>query len=273
MITALRNFNKAYDELLSEWQSTDLNATDSISYFPFAANFDELDIFTWVEETVSELQHLKYKIVSHYYENTGGNCMVSVFEVELPLEKRTLYVNVGEYSIGLYTHDFISTEVEFDISCLLYDCTFEELKPNSDYFELFKYCVIEYLKKDCKRFDYAGRIPYELLTDEMQQSLDPVYVEWQRNNNMSIFETNGYTVIIDEEYKDLSPDAHKALELMLRMKTAYDEWMDNDDDDCKEKFYDMYATIGFGHFILTFSNNADIYTSMMTMLQGIVNDG
>jgi len=56
MIKALENLKRAYYEVLSEWENTDLNETESIEKYPFERSFDELGLVEWIEATIEELE-------------------------------------------------------------------------------------------------------------------------------------------------------------------------------------------------------------------------
>ena len=51
---------------------------------------------------------MKYRVISHDYRNTGGNMMVSVFQVYLIDQNRTIFVNCGEQSASLTTVDYVN---------------------------------------------------------------------------------------------------------------------------------------------------------------------
>lgn len=58
MIDALKRFRDAYHSLLDVWMSgdCDLNELNAISKYPFDKSFDELDIDSWIDVTLKELQ-------------------------------------------------------------------------------------------------------------------------------------------------------------------------------------------------------------------------
>ena len=59
IIKALEYFRDAYLNLLGAWQDNDiLNDLDSVKLYPFENSFDELDVCTWVEESIDELHNL-----------------------------------------------------------------------------------------------------------------------------------------------------------------------------------------------------------------------
>lgn len=55
MIEALENLKRAYYEVLTAWEDTDLNLTRSIEKYPFQKSFDELGLVEWIEATIEEL--------------------------------------------------------------------------------------------------------------------------------------------------------------------------------------------------------------------------
>lgn len=144
---------------------------------------------------------MNYKVNSHNYMNTGGGTMVSIFEVYLPDENRTLFVTCNEEGCSLVTCDYITREIDFADEMIIDDCNIDTLEQSHRYFELYRYCYMEYVKNDCRRYRTTYNIPYYLLTEEMQQSLTPEYILWHNAEIGSDYETNGDHVIIDACYE------------------------------------------------------------------------
>lgn len=147
---------------------------------------------------------MNYTIISHDYENTGGNCMISVFEVWLPDENRTVFVNVGEEYCTITTVNHIMSDLEIDdydkitVATLNYkesdDCTVTD-----KYFELCRYCLFEYLKKDCKYMGYTESLPFVWLLPEYQQQISSLERQFVDDEYGDGFDTDGYCVIIPTE--------------------------------------------------------------------------
>ena len=147
---------------------------------------------------------MNYTIISHDYENTGGHCMISVFEVWLPDENRTVFVNVGEEYCTITTVNHIMSDLEIDdydkitVATLNYkesdDCTVTD-----KYFELCRYCLFEYLKKDCKYMGYTESLPFVWLLPEYQQQISSLERQFVDDEYGDGFDTDGYCVIIPTE--------------------------------------------------------------------------
>lgn len=143
---------------------------------------------------------MNYKMLSHVYENTGGNCMVSCFTLYDEDEHRTLFVIVNEEGGSLATADYITQDLEYDEDMIIESFNTDDLHTTDNNFELYRYCVNEYIKKDCKHFGNTASLPYEMLATELQQ-LTPEYIAWHKEEIGSDFETDGIKVIFDSSYK------------------------------------------------------------------------
>lgn len=144
---------------------------------------------------------MKQQVTNHEYLNTGGNCMVSSFQAYFPDENKTLFVIVNEEGGSLSTADFISADLEYSDDMIIENFNYFDVDENHQYFELYKYCLIEYTKKDCKHHDYKATVPYYMLTEEMQQQITPEYHEWHNEEIGGGFQTDGFTVFLDDSYE------------------------------------------------------------------------
>ena len=187
---------------------------------------------------------MNYKVISHNYENAGGNCMISVFEVWLPDENRTLFVNVGEDYVSLTTVNHVMSDVQIDdydavtIETLSYKVDYDQ----SDYFDLYRYCLFEHLKKDCKYHNRFESLPFVWLLDTFKVQISAEQREYAEENFGRYFITNGYVVHLhtegaELELKPVSELPHNSLKDTLtacycRLQATYDcnhEYMDADD--------------------------------------------
>ena len=173
--------------------------------------------------------------------------MVSVFEVWLPDENRTVFVNVGEGYCTITTVNHIMSDIEIDdfdkitVATLNYkesdDCT-----VTNEYFELCRYCLFEYLKKDCKYMGYTESLPFVWLPAVYQQQITNKERQYVEEVFGDYFNTDGYTVYIfteDDDEKEITEKVpqHKTLQQTLaaclyRLQAMYDcnnEFMDADD--------------------------------------------
>lgn len=190
---------------------------------------------------------MNYNVISHNYENTGGHCMISVFEVWLPDENRTVFVNVGEGYCTITTVNHIMSDIEIDdfdkitIATLNYkesdDCT-----VTNKYFELCRYCLFEYLKKNCKYMGYTESLPFVWLPAVYQQQITNKERQYVEEVFGDYFNTDGYTVYIfteDDDEKEITEKVpqHKSLQntlaaCLFRLQATYEcnhEVMDADD--------------------------------------------
>ena len=173
--------------------------------------------------------------------------MVSVFEVWLPDENRTVFVNVGEEYCTITTVNHIMSDLEIDdfdkitVATLNYndsdDCT-----VTNEYFELCRYCLFEYLKKDCKYMGYTKSLPFAWLLPVYQQQITNKERQYVEDVFGDYFNTDGYRVYIfteDDDEKEITEKVpqHKTLQQTLaaclyRLQATYDcnhEVMDADD--------------------------------------------
>ena len=190
---------------------------------------------------------MNYKVISHDYENAGGHCMVSVFEVWLPDENRTVFVNVGEGYCTITTVNHIMSDIEIDdfdkitIATLSYKDV-DDFTVTNDYFELCRYCLFEYLKKNCKYMSYTESLPFVWLPAVYQQQITNKERQYVEEVFGDYFNTDGYTVYIfteDDDEKEITEKVpqHKTLQQTLaaclfRLQATYEcnhEVMDADD--------------------------------------------
>lgn len=165
---------------------------------------------------------MNYKVISHDYENAGGHCMVSVFEVWLPDENRTVFVNVGEGYCTITTVNHVMSDIEIDdfdkitIATLSYKDA-DDFTVTNDYFELCRYCLFEYLKKNCKYMGYTESLPFVWLPAVYQQQITNKERQYVEEVSGDYFNTDGYTVYIfteDDDEKEITEKVpqHKPLQ-------------------------------------------------------------
>ena len=144
---------------------------------------------------------MNYIVISHNYVNTGGYCMVSVFEVWLLDENRTVFVNVSDEYCTVTTVNYIMGDFEIDdydkitIAILHYKKSDYRTVTN-EYFDLCRYCLFEYLKKDCKYMCYTEWLPFAWLLPVYQQQISDVERQFVEDEFGDCFDTDGYHVIV-----------------------------------------------------------------------------
>ena len=163
---------------------------------------------------------MEFKIISHTYENTGGNTMVSYFQVWLPEEYRTIFVNANEEGATFSVVDFYHGEIEDYFDTIICDFTTDKPDVNHKYFEIFRYCLNEYTRHDCKRFGYTTYMPYELLSDELQQKVTPEYRKWVGKDN---YQTDGFFVFEDADFLAKRRAAKEIIMGLKNFKKAYND--------------------------------------------------
>ncbi len=196
----------------------------------------------------------RFVVQNHMYVNTGGGCMVSVFQVWLLDEHRTVFLSTDAESCSISTGDYINhtlTEIEdgsMDEANTVANYVIDILDGDEPYFELVRYCLIEYMKKDCKYSNYTNYtqlLPLHMLTPELMPDAD--YVEWHLNNIGGAFETDGYTVFLDDDYKplkvadELRPAARNAVR---DFRAAFSALQANYDEEKFAKLSDKYPFAG-----------------------------
>ena len=184
-----------------------------------------------------------FKVLNYEYLNTGGNTMVGIFTVWLPDKNRTAYVLANEEGANLTSVDYISNELPIDDydELILDHCVYEFLHGDEEYFELWRYCLNEYTKSDCRYFGITRSIPYRLLSDELQSKVDADYLVWLESNN--------YDVLTDGEIISEHPDyASRSDDEQLKAIKDFRDWHDllvhnaTEDEltDMYEKRYRLY---------------------------------
>lgn len=186
---------------------------------------------------------MNYKTMSHNYINTGGHIMVSVFEVWLPDENRTVYVNVGERYCTITTVNHICNDIQIDdFDKITVDTvSYDDNDISSKYFDMLRYCLFEHLKKHCKYMKYKDDLPFEWLLPVYQEQVRDSERAYTENECSGTFATDGYRVWIPTEYGERTITAvnpqHKSLHdtltaCLYRLQATYDcnhEVMDADD--------------------------------------------
>lgn len=205
----------------------------------------------------------QFKILNSDYVNTGGNTMVGVFEVWMPEENRTVYMYVNEEGAGMSTVDYIRNDTSLDDydEVQFGNVEWSSITGNEKYFELYKQGLMTYLKDDCKRFGYIKSLPYFLLSEELQSSIDDDYREYIEEEYDGLFDTDGYKVLIKDTYK-----SNKALKALKDFK----KW--HDSTACNEEFYSDKYELNFAGRTVCMPFNADIWDAIDNLLLVAIED-
>lgn len=214
---------------------------------------------------------MNYQVQSHNYTNTGG-CMVSTFQVWLSDENKTLFVHVNEEGATLATCDYVNNYIDYDERTQIENVRIEGLDKANQYFELYRYCVLEYVKRDCKRYDYKMHLTYDMLPDNLQQEITTEYLKWHYENIGNTFETDGYDLFLSEEYVEPDPEILKAKEMLQHMSDEMKKTDTDNNEKLLERFYNLKIIIGFGDKVITFNNGAAIYSVLNDCLTEFIDN-
>lgn len=264
-------FSTAFDRLTHEINEYERETGKSVNdipnfvkSYPFAKSLDEIDISEWVRDIVEYKQPPTFTILNYTYLNTGGNCMVGVFEVWLPEEKRVVYALTNEEGCTLSVVDYIQHYIgsdDYDELILEY-VDWGRVTGHEKYFELYRYCLNAYTKDDCRHFGYTRNISYLLLSDELQQQVDEDYLEWCKENNNWGVDTDGVKIIKSEYYSELD---HQLKELK-----EFADW--HETMVAVERLYEDNYVLTFDGKTVRIPYNADTWTSIGNLLRATIEE-
>lgn len=165
---------------------------------------------------------MKFKIIRHTYENTGGGTMVGFDEVWLPEEDRTIFVRTNEMGSSFWTVDAYAGELDDKEPFALVELDGGKWLEHR-YFKLAKACMHRYVVDEGHAF-----LPYAWLPDEVQLQVSPHYYVWCEANG-ELYETDGHHLIINEHYA--VPEVptldnktyHRLMAALYAMKDAFHE--------------------------------------------------
>lgn len=272
VLSAMTDLLDSYNALLLAIDSYECNTNQSINdlpgfveSYPFAKSIDELEIKQWVDDVAISCRRANFKVLNYEYLNTGGNTMVGIFEVWLPEEKRVVYALTNEEGCTLSVVDYIRNELDIDdYDELIIDCIdWGRATGYEKYFELYRHCLNEYTKSDCRYFGYTSQLPLHLLSDELQRQITADYKLWLTANEYDSVETDGEKIIMGPDYEMASGD-----EKLLNTIKAFKHWHDSIAG-CEKYYEEMYKLEIAGHKIeLPFM--ADVWDAVDTMLTSTI---
>ena len=236
-------------------------------HYPFDKSFDELAISQWVNGVVEEIRQQTFKVLNFEYLNTGGNCMVGIHEVWLPAEKRTVYVYTNEEGCTITLVDYIRNEIEaddYDEVTLDY-VDFGRITGHEKYFELYRHCFNDYLKKDCQYFKYTRSVQPMLLSDDLQSKISATYLEWLHTEGDDLVETDGEKIVVNEFYQ-FAEDMGKKLHTIKE----FQQWHNTIAGD--EKYYDSWYKLKFADYEVELPFNADVWDAIDTLLKNTIEE-
>jgi hypothetical protein len=188
--------------------------------------------------------------------------MVGTSQVYLLDEHRTLFVHVNEEGCTLATCDYITSGIDYDDEMVVDSVNISDLNADNKYFELYRDCFMEYVKKDCKYFKHTYDLPLSIFEGKLQTELPAEYISWHLENVGNHFEIDGEKCIMSEEYFAPDSDIVKAKQFLTYMNAEFDKWSLTDDRSNMEKFYDLPVVVGFGSKLLVLPNSAASYQAL-----------
>jgi hypothetical protein len=143
---------------------------------------------------------VKYKVLSHTHEMTGGYCTASIFRLQDVTNGKLRYLMIDDNGGALATKDFILQDVDDVYEVLIDTFEFDTLNASHENFELYRYCYNEFVKEDCRYFKSTKWLPYRLLSGSLRAQISIGYYRWHKQNVGDCFETDGYRIIFADGY-------------------------------------------------------------------------
>lgn len=221
-----------------------------------------------------------FTVTDHNYLNTGGHCMVSIFTVYDRSAKASRFVIANEEGFNWQTIDTVGHEPPADLtaedvylgtwdwSSLTTEPSFDQHQFTDDEWELFKYCQFEFYKEYCKTFKIKVELPYQELSTELYEKLEPRERDWLDAHGDLVL-TDGYNVWMPESYVDEWSEQHKKkLEAVVNFKKWFDEQLYDNGDILSHG--DM--VIALGGRSVSIPVHADTYELMEVFLDKVIKE-
>lgn len=284
LLHAMDGFRLSYlcllNEIVTYEQDTGAIADDIPGfneYYPFHKSFDDLAVENWVTNTIAKVRESAFKILDYEYLNTGGNTMVGIFTVWIPSLKQTVYAFTNEEGCTLSVVDYVRNDIDIhDYDELTIDqCNFDDLQSSSAYFELYRHCLSEYTKSDCRYFGGERAIRYELLSDELQRDVHVDYLVWCEENNNGCIPTDGEKIIVCHDYDMLFTDPHEDdedLQAVKAWKAWHDKLINDSTIDEVNDLYDKKYRLTFNGKRVFIPFNADTYSLIDDLLTSTIRE-
>ena len=273
LLNAMENFRDSYYELASEIARYEINEETSVNdlkgfteQYPFDKSFDELAIGEWVEAVLNRNSKDNFVVLNYEYLNTGGNTMVGIHEVWLPEIKQTVYAYTNEEGCSLTLIDYIRNEFEaddYDEVTLEY-VDWGRITGYEKYFELYRRCFIDYTKDDCKYFGITRSVPYHLLSDELQKSLDADYLGWINAECGGMIETDCVKIITSPDYESHQDDEElqKVKDFLSWHRTIA----------ANEDYYEKTYRLSFANHVVRLPYCAEVWDAVDSLLKRTIED-
>lgn len=284
LLHAINDFKEAYAKLLDAttlYEAETGKSVNDLSWFvdryPFDCALEDLPIFSWVNGRDTKIDLCNFKVLNYEYLNTGGNTMVGIFTVWLPEEKRTVYVHTNEVGCGMSTVDYIGNDIEIDDydDVIIESVDFDNLTGTEKYFDLYRHCLNEYNKSDCRYFGISRAYPYKLLSDELQAKVDPDYYVWLEAGNYDVM-TDGENIIVHPDYDMLFTDPHED-DAELQAVKEWRLWHDGHinrytSDDDLDALYEKTYSLTFNGRVVRLPFNAETFNKINDLLDSVIRE-
>lgn len=274
LLDAMNDFRESYNAILLAVASYESNTNSTVNDvpgfvegYPFHKSLDELAINEWVDEVANDLRGVKFTVLDYTYLNTGGNCMVGIFQVWLPDENRTVWALTNEEGCTLATVDYISNELEiheYD-EVMIDSIDWGRATGHEKYFELYRHCLNEYTKSDCKYFGYTCEFPYHLLSDELQKQISEHYHQWTAAEYVDTFMTDGVKIIVHPDYAAALEEDKLTEDEQLKALKEFDKWHKTTAGD--EEYYSETYKLEFAGHKIELPFMADVWDAIDTLLK------
>lgn len=274
LLNAMSDFKTAYNLLVDAIDSYEQETNTSVNNlpafagsYPFDKSFDEVDINGWVTDVINGVKQSAFKVLNYEYLNTGGNTMVGIFEVWLPAELKTVYAFVNEEGCNLSHVDYIRNELDIDDydELLMEYVDWGRVTGYERYFELYRHCLNEYTKSDCRYFKTTSQLPKYLLSDELQSQITAEYAQWMDANEYDLYETDGEKIIESEYYESTTEE-----DKLLNAVKAFKRWHDTIAGD--EKYYEDSYTITIADKSITLPFMASAFAGVDELLNIFISE-
>lgn len=271
---AMRDFSAAYSVLrvaidrYEQMTNTSVNDLKGfVDKYPFDKSFDELEVGQWVANVVEGLRPLEYKVVGYQYLNTGGNTMVGIHDVWLPEEKKVVYVYTNEEGSTISTVDYIRLDIDvehYDEFMMDY-ADWGRVTGSEKYFELYRRCLNDYTKDDCKHFGITRGLPYHLLSDELQKQIDTDYVVYCEVEHGGLIDTDGSKVVVYPDYESVTDDDRK-----LKAIKKFQQW--HITTAAREEYYEEEYTLTLAGHTVKLPFYAEVWDAVDCLLERTIQD-